>query len=254
MKKIDINTFTGHWPFRKVYHQSPDSIRAYMERDEVEQSLVSSFDSIFYNDAFEGDEDLHAAIAGDRRFRMVMTVNPKVPGWQKDLEYECEHYNICAVKVYPTYHNYLLKDPDFLELVSVLEKKKLPLMIALRLEDPRFVYLWSVGTIDLNTIRVLVGETTIPIIMLHGLTAEVQALAPILDGKHNFYVDTCGLRYGVFPVETLRKTVSADSILYGSSYPLLCAKAASYVIERADIPEEEKEKMLYQNAERVFNL
>ncbi len=254
MKKIDINTFTGHWPFRKVYHQSPDSIRAYMERDEVEQSLISSFDSIFYNDAFEGDEDLHAAIAGDRRFRMVMTVNPKVPGWQKDLEYECEHYNICAVKVYPTYHNYLLKDPDFLELVSVLEKKKLPLMIALRLEDPRFVYLWSVGTIDLNTIRVLVGETTIPIIMLHGLTAEVQALAPILDGKHNFYVDTCGLRYGVFPVETLRKTVSADSILYGSSYPLLCAKAASYVIERADIPEEEKEKMLYQNAERVFNL
>lgn len=254
MKKIDINTFTGHWPFRKVYNQSIESISSYMERDEVERALVSSFDSIFYNDAFEGDEDLHASILGNQKFHMVMTVNPKIPGWQKDLEYECEHFHVCAVKVFPTYHNYLLKDPDFLELVSVLEKKNLPLMIVLRLEDPRFVYLWSVGTIDLNTIRVLVGETTIPIIMLHGLTSEVQSLAPILDGQHNFYCDTCGMRYGIFPIETLRKTISVDSLLYGSSYPLLCAKAASYVIERADIPEEEKEKMLFKNAERVFNL
>ncbi len=254
MKKIDVNVMGGHWPFRKLYKEGAANMREYYAAEEVEWGLMSSFNSVFFQDAFEGDEDLNEQIRQIGSTRMVMTVNPKIPGWQKDLEYECEHFRICAVKVLPQYHNYGLEDDDFNELLAKLEEKRLPLMLVMRLEDIRNSYLWPVGSLDTDSIRVLVKRTSIPVILLHALVGEVKLLADLLDGKHDFYVDTSGMRGATFPIEELLNSVSEDSILYGTSYPMLSEKASVYIIEKAEIADGVKEKLFYQNAKKLFCL
>lgn len=254
MKKIDVNVLGGHWPFRKLYKEGTACMRDYYNTEEVECGLMSSCDSIFFHDAFEGDEDLYQQIIELGATRMVMTVNPKVPGWQKDLEYECEHFHICAVKVLPQYHNYGLEDPDFNELVAKLEEKQLPLMLVMRMEDIRNSYLWPVGSLSTDSIRVLVKRVSIPVILLHALVGEVQQLADLLDGRHHFFVDTSGMRGATFPIEELLQSVSDESILYGTSYPLLSEKASVYIIEKAMISDETKEKLFYGNAKKLFCL
>lgn len=254
MKKIDVNVMGGHWPFRKLYKEGTLGMQEYYHAEDVEWGIMSSFDGVFYQDAFEGDEDLFEQIAELGSTKMVMTVNPKVPDWQKDLEYECEHFQICAVKVFPQYHNYGLEDADFNELLMKLEEKQLPLMLVMRLEDVRNSYLWPVGSLGTDSIRVLVKRVSIPVILLHATSGEAKQLSDLLDGKHHFFIDTCGLRWDTFPIEELLKKVSEDAILYGTSYPMLSEKSSAYIIEKAHISDEIKEKLFYSNAKKLFRL
>ena len=153
-----------------------------------------------------------------------MTVNPKVPGWREDLEYEIEHFHICAVKVFPCIHGYRLEDDIFWELVNVLEEKHIPIMVALRLEDERNTYLYVPTPLDTNALVVFGKKAKTPVIYLHALTWEVGALSEILDGKHDCYIDTSGLRGATFPIEEMLRTANIDTIMSGTQYPMYGSK------------------------------
>ena len=252
MKKIDVNVLLGHWPYRKLYKEGLSNMKAYFEAEDVSCGIVSSMSSMFYNDAFEGDEDLYAEIGQDKDFRMLLTLNPKVPGWKADLEKGIKDFHICGVKIFPALHGYRLEDDDCLAMVRELEKYNLPLVIAHRMEDERNTYLSSVSPLDRDAYVVLVKKTTIPVVIQHLLTWEVAGLSEILDGKHNCYIDTSGLRGATFPIEEMMEHASLDTIMFGTAYPMLTAKASTYIIERAKISDEDKEKLFYKNAEKVF--
>jgi len=70
----------------------------------------------------------------------------------------------------------------------------------------------------------------------------------------NIFLDICGTprNYGIIEriVELLG---SADNILFGTDLPLLSPASAIGKVENAEISQEEKEKILYKNALRIFN-
>jgi Predicted metal-dependent hydrolase of the TIM-barrel fold len=254
MKRIDVNVLLGHWPFRKLYKEGLSNMKAYFKEEGVELGLVSSVNSTFYNDAFEGDEELYEEIGNDKAFKSVMTINPKVPGWREDLENGIKKFNICAVKVFPGIHGYRLEDAIFWELVNVLEEKQIPIMVAQRLEDERNTYLYVPTPLDTEALKVFGKKAKTPVIFLHLLTWEVGGLGEIFDGNHDCYFDTSGLRGATFPIEEMLRTVKIDTIMFGTQYPMLSEKASTYIVDRAEISAEDKEKILYKNAERVFGL
>lgn len=252
MKKIDVNVLLGNWPYRKLYKAGLPNMKAYFEAEDVECGIVSSMSSMFYNDAFEGDEDLYEEVKGDKSFRMLLTLNPMMPGWKTDLEKGIKDFNVCGVKIFPGLHGYRLENDKCLEMVRTLEEKNLPLVIEHRMEDERNTYLASPTLLDMDAYRVLVKKTTIPVVIQSIYTWEVASLSDILDGQHNCYIDTSGLRGATFPIEEMLQSISVDCILYGTEYPMLCEKASSYIVDRAKISQEDKEKIFYKNAAKVF--
>ena len=59
---IDINCLLGNWPFRKIRKNKFEDLKAVHKRNEIDYGYVSSLNSIFYNDPFEGDLELHEII------------------------------------------------------------------------------------------------------------------------------------------------------------------------------------------------
>lgn len=48
--------------------------------------------------------------------------------------------------------------------------------------------------------------------------------------------------------------VGADHILYSSDYPYVSMKDTLDFVDQLDISEEDKDKILYKNAQQLFNL
>ena len=97
MLNFDVNCLLGHWPFRKLYRNTyADLIRVHNENG-IDCGLVSSLNSIFYNDPFEGDEELHKVIKGTG-YRHILTVNPMLPAFTEDIRKGVEFFGISGVR------------------------------------------------------------------------------------------------------------------------------------------------------------
>ena len=79
MSIIDTNVFYGKWPFRNAGFDDMDRIRAVCDKNGVTGMLVASVQSIFYEDPFEAELELHRQLAGRTDARQVYTVNPPWP-------------------------------------------------------------------------------------------------------------------------------------------------------------------------------
>ena len=86
MKIVDVNCLVGHWPFRKLYKNSFADLMEIHRKNNIGYGFVSSLNSIFYNDPFEGEEDLHNIIKGTD-YRHVLTINPMLPCFEKDIRW-----------------------------------------------------------------------------------------------------------------------------------------------------------------------
>lgn len=97
------------------------------------------------------------------------TVNPKLPGWEKDLQRCAEEYKMPGIRVHPGYQNYTLDDPAFAEMLRLAAEHRLILQIACWMEDerhhnPRMI----VPTVDASPVADLVdGIPGLHVIMLN---------------------------------------------------------------------------------------
>ncbi len=73
--------------------------------------------------------------------------------------------------------------------------------------------------------------------------------------KHpNVYCDVAGDIYANRFVETMVSRIGADRLLYGSDYGMMDQRIMMGVVMGAEISIEDKEKILYQNAIKLFDL
>ena len=62
MNIIDTNVFYGRWPFRHWGEEDMGPIKDRCRGNGVDGMLVSSVHSIFYEDPFEAEEELHQRV------------------------------------------------------------------------------------------------------------------------------------------------------------------------------------------------
>ncbi len=113
--RIDVNTFLGAYPYRRVPATSSDGLLRAMGRAGIDEAWVSHLPSLFWRQPMEGNAWLYETVARDPRLKPVPALHPGRAGWDG---------------VDPT-------GPEMRILAAACGAAHLPLMMAVRLEDGR---------------------------------------------------------------------------------------------------------------------
>lgn len=77
-----------------------------------------------------------------------------------------------------------------------------------------------------------------------------------LSGYENLYVDLSSSLYALSPETALDliHAYGADKVLWGTDYPMWEAKSEMEYFNRIDLTDEERSKILYENAAKILGL
>ncbi|HHY24656.1 MAG TPA: hypothetical protein GX527_10590 [Clostridiaceae bacterium] len=253
MGKIDCNCLIGHWPFRMLRESGIDAIKAKHMETGISYGLVANMNSIFYNDPLEGEAELAAILKGTD-YLHVMTVNPMLPGFEEDIQVAADMYNICAVRIYPGYHQYRLDSNKYVErLCTVLHEKELPLFISIRLEDERLNYILKPLTPEeFGLYEFLNQEPLCKILLLTIRLNELLAYREQILANRKIWYDTSGLKDKPFGLELLFSKMGTDKLIYGSQYPLFSLRSTLYLVEHNNLEESIVDNILWNNAQNLL--
>jgi uncharacterized protein len=252
MHKTDINCLIGHWPFRKLYKNTLEDLQKIHQINQISSGFVSSLNSIFYNDPFEGDEELHNIIK-DTQYHHVLTVNPTLPGFIDDIGRGIDLFQIKGVRIYPSYHNYNLQSEQLQTLCRKLVELNLPLFLVLRMEDERLNYLNTPRTIPMDEVSQFIGNNkNLNVVIINIRLSEIISIKKVIVNNKNVYLDTCGLKDGLFTIDNLEALIGDSKILYGSLYPMYSLKSTVLLIEKSSISEKSKENIFNNNIAKIF--
>jgi predicted TIM-barrel fold metal-dependent hydrolase len=134
--RIDVNTFLGAYPYRRIPGTSVDAVRGAMDRVGVDSAWASHLPSVFWRAPAEGNQWLYETVARDARLRPVPAVHPGLGGWE-DVLGEAADHGAPAVRCDPTYYGLDPAGAEMRVLVAACAAARLPLLVAVRLEDAR---------------------------------------------------------------------------------------------------------------------
>jgi len=251
MSIVDVNCLIGHWPFRKISSCTFEDLKNVHSKNGISYGYVSSLNSIFYNDPFEGDEELHEII-GHTNYRHVLTVNPMLPAFEDGIVRGMKNFSISGVRIYPGYHNYSLNCLEMKALCSVLRKLGLPLFLTLRAEDERLNYLITPRPVNIPEIQTFIeNNPDLTILLLNIRFHEIMTLKSSILNSGRVFVDTSGLKDQLFNIEKLTGIIGDERILYGSLHPLYCLESTLLQVTMADIGQKAKNKILFENSRQL---
>ena len=135
--EVDVNTLIGPYPFRYVPHPDPDILVRVLDREGIDVAWVGHLPSAFYRDPTLGNAELTKALRpfGDR-LRMVPTIRPDWPGWERALE-EVAGLSVPAIRAYPPQWGLGPHDSRMIELANAAGGQGIALLLTVRFEDLR---------------------------------------------------------------------------------------------------------------------
>lgn len=134
--RIDVNAFLGAYPYRRVPGTAPDAVRRAMDRAAIDEAWVSYLPAMFWQAPPDGNAWLYDAIAAEPRLKPVPAVHPALAGWEDSLG-EAADRGAPAVRCDPTYYGLDPAGPEMRVLAAACGAARLPLLVAVRLEDSR---------------------------------------------------------------------------------------------------------------------
>lgn len=253
---IDVNTYCGHWPFRKIPSESMDKITENAKKHKIDSMIISSFNAIFYQDYQEGDEEI-APLIPDGSYQAV-TVNPAMDWFDKDIYDASENKKVKAVRIHPEFHKYLLTDKCVTRLFDILYECGLPLIITNQMEDPRAFHYTPQNDVPLSDLAAMISKNKkIPVVFTNLPNGSWSYLKGMIEEYGTLSFDTSGIRFGI--TDVIEKAISSsgipvDNIVFGSQYPMFSREANLNLFTMDPVPEDIKNKILYENAKRIFNI
>lgn len=267
---IDINSYIGHWPFRRLRGNTLDSILQRMDAFGVDKAVVANINGIFYKDVDSANEELHSAMQADKRFKdrfiPFASMNPVLPWWRDSLNVSNEEFGMQGIRLYPLYHEYLLNDPRCIELVKAARDLQMPVSIPLRMIDIRQrSWLDVEEELDLNNIASLVQEVPdakyiiLDMRSINGRKVTEESLEVLQKADILFdTVRSSGVPVQGYSGESLQELLEIygpDKLAFGTETPFIdyCTPFIRIaVFEEAD--EEIKHKIWAGNARRMLRI
>ena len=245
--RIDVNCLWGHWPFRHIPRDSFADLRRRHLACGIHTGYIASLNSIFYADPLEGEAELYTQIRGSGYWQ-IQTIDPLHQAGQ-DIQIGLERFQIAGVRIYPGYHGFGLLDPAVAALLAILEKRRLPLLLPLRMEDERLDHLIRPRPVDLDELGdFLKANTNRTIVLLSVRLAEIEQLKPVIRSGRRICVDTSGLKDQLFSVEKAVAAIGAEHVLYGSLSPLYSLQSTVLSVEQATLTPAEEPAIWSGNA------
>ncbi|MGH7510751.1 MAG: amidohydrolase family protein [Gemmatimonadales bacterium] len=253
--RLDVNSFVGSYPFRRVPGTSPDALLSAMDRVAIDQAWVSHLPSVFWRDPAAGNPWLYRTAERHERLRPVPAINPGLPGWEPALA-QARSAAAPAVRCDPTYYGIDPAAAEMRALARACGSEGVPLMLAVRLEDARQRHPndrapelppWAVRTL----IR---SDPALRLIITHaerGFVEEVHfGSTPEESGR--IWWDICWI-WGPPEdhLETLLRTVGADRFLFGTGQPLRIPETSVAKLDLLDLSAEQRSSIESGNAATV---
>jgi len=237
MRFYDINTFVGHWPFRRLRGEGWSELFAAHCRAGIAGGTVASFDSIFYNDPTEGDDRLFELGSGSQ-YTPAMSLNPKIPLMLDDAE----RYGAKVVRIYPDLHGYKLCDDIFTPIADYLTSHDIRLLITARLFIAREAYFLPPPVFDIDDVCAFIAKY--PNLKMAILGMERQELldkkiGEAIRGHGGVYYDLSFTRSA--HVTRYADNLGVSTMLFGSAYPLVSLESVRLMLEKSGLSESEKE-------------
>lgn len=134
--RIDVSSFVGAYPFRRVPGTSPEALLAAMDRVGIDQAWVSHLPSVFWREPAAGNSWLYETTRRFDRLRPVPAVHPGLTGWEQVVQ-EARAEGAPVVRSDPMYYGLDPTGPEVRSLVVRCGEESVPLIMAVRLEDAR---------------------------------------------------------------------------------------------------------------------
>jgi predicted TIM-barrel fold metal-dependent hydrolase len=256
---FDINTAMGHWPFRRIPNQQPDTLRHLLEAHGIRGAAVANTHGLFYKNCHDANLELAEAIAPHTGFFVgVATLNPAYAAWERDLATCVERLGLRALRLAPQYHDYALTDAAAIAMVRAAAAAGLPVLVPHRVVDVRQRHwLDSEQTTSLAAVVDLclaVPEARIVVTEL-GVSASALCAADGAPVCGNLYLETSrltscygdGLRQAV-------KALGAAQVVFGSGAPFKEVVPALLKLQHAGLLLSERKAVAGGSARRLLGL
>lgn len=261
---VDMNAYVGHWPFRKVNHNTCESLLGRMNDFGVDLSVISNLHGIFYQNPQSANEELYEALQSDgsfaERFIPFAVLNPIYAGWKNDFEVCSEEMGMQGIRLYPRYHNYEITNPSCIKLVQRARQKDMPVALSLRMSDSRatsWMDLERGSEWSLKDVIPLIKEVPDAKYLILNIVGN-----PFLDDEEaellreaNIVMDTSGR--GLRRFADLLKLYGKDKFAFGTHSPILDYVTGALRVESlrdAEADEETKNLLRHGNAERILRI
>jgi predicted TIM-barrel fold metal-dependent hydrolase len=251
--KLDINTALGHWPFRRVPHQTADALRARLRGAGIDRAAVANTHGLFYKNCQDANLELAEWIAPHREFYLgVATLNPTYAAWERDLAACAGELGFRALRMAPQYHAYVLQGGPATDMARAAADLDLPLLIPHRVVDVRQRHGFDTErTIDLDEIGALCEA--VPEAQVVVTEGRFPAPALIEEGGAprypNLYLESS--RAGIDPYP---EPFAAERILFGTGSPFKHVTPALLKVEIANLKPESRARIYGGNARTLLGI
>jgi hypothetical protein len=242
--RIDVNTFLGAYPYRRVPGTSVDALLGAMARAAVDTAWVTHLPSLFWRQPMEGNAWLYETVARQPRLKPVPALHPGLQGWEVALG-EAADRSAPVVRCDPTYYGLDPAGPEMRALAAACAAARLPLMMAVRLEDARQRHPNDrVPELAAAAVRALIrSDARVRLVITHadrGFIEEVHfGSTPEEAGR--VWWDVSWI-WG--PPEdhlaTLVDTIGPDRFLFGTGQPLRIPEAGVAKLDLLDLGVEQR--------------
>lgn len=250
---IDINAYIGHWPFRQLRNNTPEGLLRLMDENSIDKAMVSSINAIFYRNSQAGNEELSDWTKNYHdRFIPFATLNPKYAEWKDDLKKCYEAYGMIGIRMFPHYHNYKLYQDEGLEMVEFATEMDMAISVPIRLEDRRQRHwLDNVNDLPLSDIESAIRACPeASFMILNGRGFESSSLFRDENLKNKkFIIDISRLSVVLQrEIPKLIELAGISKIAFGTGIPFNYPNPALLKAKILDVPEQDKEALLWCNA------
>jgi uncharacterized protein len=250
--RIDVNSFLGAYPYRRVPGTSVKALLAGMDRTGIDQAWVTHLPGIFWRDPTEGNDWLLATAAAEARLRPVPAVHPGITGWETIVRDAWES-GFPAVRADPTFYGIDPSGPGMKSLAAACGGAGVALVLAVRLEDGRQRHPndradelppWSVRALLRSdpAVRLLVTHADRPFI------EEVHFGSTPEEARRIWWDISWVWGPPEDHLQTLVRTVGASRFVFGTGQPLRLPENGVAKLDLLDLAAAERQAIESVNA------
>jgi predicted TIM-barrel fold metal-dependent hydrolase len=250
MKSIDMNAYTGQWPYWPLRNHQPSDLLRQMDQLEIETAVISSLKAVFVDCDGGNAEVAEICNQYPDRFIPAFTYHPyqSTAGQYRE---NLRSFDRCAVKLFPagTQHTYEpTQEPFIAELLEYCAENSIPVIIPHRLMISQRLPAYDIQKI----IRLALEHPNTTIILASiNYACEMQNAMDGLRRASNLLVETSGMM-GFRELESFLESFDAERFVHGTAMPLQNPAIGPLRIETAEISLKQKGQILKENAERIL--
>lgn len=247
---IDSNVSLFRWPFRRLPLDETEKLVAKLRTLGTVEAWAGSFECVFHRDLASANARLIEECARFPELIPVGTVNPALPGWERDLDRCIGEFGMNAIRLHPTVHGYSLKDARFREMLVGAKEAGLLVQLAVTLEDSRTQHeSFATPDADLSPLVASLAKVRgarVQLLNLRPRRSHMVELAAV----PNLLFDAARAD-GTDGVASLLSTVGSERVLFGTHAPFLIPEAALIRVHESALDPAPLRSVLRENAEKL---